>query len=90
MGVEPQEALEGAFEHKLLILDLAMPRDVDPRTSEIDGVELFSLEDLNTVINRNTEKKVREAEKAKEIVTLEVGELWNVLTDLEPEEVLLP
>lgn len=79
-----------AKSQKLLILDLAIPWDVDPRAGEIEGVDLFGLEDLDTVSKKNREKKIQEAEKAKEIIDIEVERLWSKLTKLEREPALLP
>jgi glutamyl-tRNA reductase len=75
---------------KLLIIDLAIPRDVEPEVGEIENVDLFGLEDLDTVIKKNMERKFQEAEKAREIVDIEVERLWNRLIESEPEPVLLP
>lgn len=75
--------------HKLLILDLALPRDVEPQVRKIEGVELFCLEDLDAVIKENLERKKREAEKVKKIIDIEVEKLWNDVTKLEPEPALL-
>lgn len=77
-------------DQRLLILDLAMPRDVDPRVKELENVELFSLEDLGVVIQRNRERKLKEAKKAKSIIKCEAEKIWSELTRLEPERVLLP
>lgn len=85
-----KETVEKAISHKLLIIDLALPRDVDHQVKEIENVDLFCLEDLDTVIKKNMEKKIQEAEKAREIIDTEVERLWNELTESELEPVLLP
>lgn len=77
-----------AIGHKLLLLDLALPRDIEPRVKELDYVDLFGLEDLETVIKKNMERKIQEAEKAKKIIDIEVERLWGELTELEPEPAL--
>lgn len=74
---------------KLLILDLALPRDVDPGVGEMENVDLFGLEDLNTVIEKNMEKKNQEAKKAREIIDKEVERLWVKLIKSEQEPALL-
>jgi glutamyl-tRNA reductase len=85
-----KETLVGLINRELLIVDLALPRDVDPLVKEIKGVELFCLEDLDTVIEENMKIKKREAEKAKKIIDIEVERLWERLTELEQEPALLP
>ena len=70
---------------KLLILDLALPRDVDPGVGELKNVDLFGLEDLDLLIKRNMEKKFQEAEKAKENIDIEVEKLWSRMQNHKEE-----
>ncbi|MCM8778912.1 MAG: glutamyl-tRNA reductase [Candidatus Omnitrophica bacterium] len=74
----------------ILIIDLAVPRDVSPEVRNIEGIELFDLEDLNFLIEKNLEKRKREIPKAEEIVEKETEKLWEEITALEREEVRLP
>lgn len=66
-----------ANSQKLLIVDLALPRDIDPRAREIEWVRLFNLDDLKSVIESNIEKRKREAERAHVIIEEEVRRLWE-------------
>ena len=75
--------------HKILILDLAMPRDVDPEAKNIKGVELFYLEDLKGVIEKNTAGMACEIGELKKIIQIEAEKSWKELTELEPEPALL-
>jgi glutamyl-tRNA reductase len=77
-------------DRRLIILDLALPRDVEPVVAEVKNVELFGLEDLDSVINKNLARKVQEAKKVKEIIEIEVKELWAKFTESEQERALLP
>lgn len=84
-----KETLEGVINHKLLIVDLALPRNVDPRIKELKEVDLFCLEDLGTVIENNKDKRMQEAKRVGAFLDDEVEKLWQRLTKLEPEPVLL-
>ena len=53
----------------LLMIDLAVPRDIDPQIGRFDFVSLFNIDDLNEQINRNKEKRNCEIPKAQAIVT---------------------
>jgi glutamyl-tRNA reductase len=79
---------QSAISNKLLIIDLALPRDVDPRVREIRDIDLFCLEDLDTVIKANMERKIQEAKKIKGIIEIEADKLWNGVTRLEREPAL--
>ena len=85
-----KETLEEITSHKILIIDLALPRDIDPRVKELSNIDLFCLEDLDAVIKKNIESKVQEARKVKGIIDIEVGKQWREFTKLEREAVLWP
>ncbi len=85
-----KELLETVKGHRLLIIDLAVPRDVDPCVKEIDVVNLYSLEDLGSVIKRFEANKQVEIEKAKNIIDSQIEKIWTKLTVMEPEPALLP
>lgn len=56
----------------LFIMDLAVPRDVDPAAKEIAGVSLLDLDDLKYALNGNQDKKRKEALLAEKIVEREL------------------
>ena len=85
-----KEEISKARRDKLLILDLALPRDVDPQVKQIKGVNLFHLEDLNKVIRDNFKRKSIQAEIVKGLAHAEAEELWSKFIKLEPELALLP
>jgi glutamyl-tRNA reductase len=85
-----KETLEGAAKQRLIIIDLAVPRDVSPDVRQLENVELFNLEDLGYVIENNLNKKKNEIEKAKQIVDIEVESLWTKVIESAPELALLP
>lgn len=61
----------------LFILDLALPRDVDPGVREIPGVSLCGLDDLKSTVDRNQKIKEREAGIAEKIVQRELLEICS-------------
>ena len=68
----------------LLILDLAVPRDVDPVIGERNEVYLYSVDDLQAACERNRQERRREWPKAKRIIDEEtarfVGDLHHRAT----------
>ncbi|TFG96222.1 MAG: glutamyl-tRNA reductase [Calditrichales bacterium] len=63
----------------VFLIDLAIPRDLDPAMDKIDGVFLFNLDDLNEIVQENLEKRAQEIPRAVKIVgefAKEYGE-WN-------------
>lgn len=63
----------------LYIMDLALPRDVDPEIKNINKIFLYNLDDLNLIIEGNYKKRVREAQKAEKIIEEEARKFWRYL-----------
>lgn len=81
-----------AISHQpLLIIDLAVPRDIDPEVKYIKGVSLFCLDDLDSRLEKILEKRKQEVPKALAIIEQEVNNLC-LPRHLEwaPEPALLP
>jgi glutamyl-tRNA reductase len=66
----------------LCILDIALPRDVDPAVAEMDNVFLYDLDDLHAVVNANLERRQREIPAAEQVVTEEVEKYWQWVAGL--------
>lgn len=49
-------------------IDLAVPRDVDPRIEELDGEFLYNIDDLSKVVSETLSTRTREAASAEAIV----------------------
>jgi glutamyl-tRNA reductase len=56
----------------LLILDVALPRDVDPGVRDIDDVTLLDLDDLKDFAQRSAERRRSEIGKVREILGAEI------------------
>ncbi len=56
----------------LLIVDIAVPRDVDPAVGLVPGVRLHDMDDLSTFAGRGVEARRQEVPKAEAIVAAEV------------------
>lgn len=52
----------------LFLIDLAVPRDIDPEVNHIDGIYLYNLNDLNNIVKDNLEKRKLEIPKAMIII----------------------
>lgn len=45
----------------MLLVDLAVPRDIDPKIENLDGVYLYGVDDLQSVIDENLALQRRQA-----------------------------
>jgi glutamyl-tRNA reductase len=57
----------------LFLIDIAIPRDVDPAVRQIAGVFLYDLDDLHHVAEANRREREREASSAEKLVEAEVA-----------------
>lgn len=67
----------------LLIIDLAVPRDVDAECAEVEGVSLYDIDDLEAVVARNRKVRQGEARKAEGIIEEEIQHFATWLGSLE-------
>jgi len=56
----------------MLVVDIAVPRDVEPQVADIDGVFLYTVDDLNNVVDEGRKNRLAAAEQAEEIVHAQV------------------
>ncbi|HEY4810238.1 MAG TPA: glutamyl-tRNA reductase [Solirubrobacteraceae bacterium] len=67
----------------LLIIDIAVPRDVDPACGELAGVNLYDIDDLQAVVARNLSTRAQETPRALEIVEEEIQRFARWLGQLD-------
>jgi len=75
----------------LFIIDIAVPRDVDPRVGNMDNVFVYDVDDLQQVAEENLSVRAREAARAEQIVEEEVEAFlsWRRSLELAPTIVAL-
>lgn len=52
----------------LLLIDIAVPRDIDPKGADVPGITLYNIDDLAMTIKHNEDAREREAKLAEAIV----------------------
>jgi glutamyl-tRNA reductase len=68
----------------MFLIDIAVPRNIDPAVNDIEGIFLYDVDDLEGVVNANIEERSRQAEQAESIVA---EELDRMMARLKLEEV---
>jgi glutamyl-tRNA reductase len=56
----------------MFLIDIAVPRNIEPAVNELDNVFLYDIDDLQKVVDRNLTERMREAEGAELIISEEV------------------
>jgi glutamyl-tRNA reductase len=67
----------------LVLIDIAVPRDIDPRCGELEGVTLYDIDDLQAVVARNLDSRAGEVPLAEAIVEEEIHRFAGWLGQLE-------
>lgn len=78
-----QRALEARRQRGLFLVDLAVPRNIDPSIGRIDGAYLYDIDDLQQVADANLERRRCEAARAEAIVAEEVRSFAQRLAERE-------
>jgi len=66
----------------MFLIDIAVPRDIDPKINDIDNVYVYNIDDLQTVVASNIKERRKEAIKAEHIVEHEIGKFFNWIKNL--------
>ncbi|MDX8409398.1 MAG: glutamyl-tRNA reductase [Mariprofundales bacterium] len=77
------KALDKRGGDPMLLLDIAVPRDIDPRIDRIDGVYLFDVDDLQQVADGNRSQREQESMVALELLKEESAQFLHWLKSLE-------
>ena len=72
----------------LVIIDLAVPRDIEPQSGELENVHLFNIDDLNRVIQGNLSSRHEQFSKAEAIVNKQIDVFYSQLNYLEVDPVI--
>jgi glutamyl-tRNA reductase len=67
-----QRVISARRNKPIFLIDIAVPRNIDPAVNEIEGVFLKDVDDLAVVVNTNIQERARKAEQAEAIVSQEV------------------
>jgi glutamyl-tRNA reductase len=84
-------AMPASRTRPLFIIDIAVPRDVDPKAGEIEQVFLYNIDDLQAIVRENLERRGAEIGRAEQIVEEEVQKFasWQRSRDAVPTIVAL-
>src|SRR5215204_4015646 len=76
---QTRKAREGRRNRPTCLIDISVPRNIDPAAGKVPNVFLFDIDDLENVISSNIREREREAERAELIVQSEVMQFQQTL-----------
>src|SRR3990167_3173226 len=67
------EAISQRLSKPLKLIDVAVPRDMEPAIAELSRVNLYCIDDLKTIIEQNRQGREHAAEKARDLIRKQIG-----------------
>jgi len=83
---EMQKVMKERKQRQVFLIDISVPRNIDPEINGLDNVYLYNIDDLQGVVDANVFERQREAEKAEKIVAEEIETFikWQASLDSVP------
>jgi len=78
-----RDAMSRRRRRDLFLIDLSVPRNIDPAIGDVDGAYLYNIDDLEDVVAQNLEIRKGKAEPAEEIIREESEGFLRRLASLE-------
>lgn len=78
-----ESAIKARKNKPMFIVDLAIPRDVEPQVSDVDNVYLYTVDDLEQVVTHNLESRKDAAVEAEKIVTDQTLQFMHWFNNLQ-------
>ena len=76
-------AMRRRRQRPLFMIDIGVPRDLDPKINELDNVYLYNIDDLKEVVEENRERRQEAAVQAERLVAAETLKFMDWLKTLE-------
>ena len=83
-----ERALKIRKHEPIFMVDLAVPRDVEPEVASLDDVYLYAVDDLQEVIDENLQSRQQAAEQAQDIINEEVNHFLNWQRSLDSVDII--
>jgi glutamyl-tRNA reductase len=73
---EEMQRVRAARRNKpMFLIDIAVPRNIEPSVNDLDNIFLYDIDDLQEVVNANLRERMKEADHAEALVTEEVDRM---------------
>ncbi|MCG3730876.1 glutamyl-tRNA reductase [Vibrio cincinnatiensis] len=78
-----ESALKVRRHQPILLIDIAVPRDIEPQVGDLDDAYLYSVDDLQSIVDSNIQQRKIEAIQAEVIVSEESADFMSWLRSLQ-------
>jgi glutamyl-tRNA reductase len=84
-----RKVIEARRNRPMFLIDIAVPRNVEPAVNQLDNVFLYDIDDLQRVVDINLRGRMHEAEDAELIITEEVERMVSRLKSREVAPIIV-
>jgi glutamyl-tRNA reductase len=78
-----QKVMKERKQKPVFIIDISVPRNIDPEINDLDNVYLYDVDDLQGVVDANIVERQKEAEKAESIIDEEIEAFQKWISSLD-------
>ncbi len=91
MKSQMQKVMKERKQRQVFIIDISVPRNIDPEINDLDNVYLYNIDDLQSVVDANMFERQKEAEKAEKMIEEEIETFlkWQSSLDSVPTIIAL-
>jgi glutamyl-tRNA reductase len=81
--LDMRKVIEARRNRPMFLIDIAVPRNIEPAANELDNVFLYDIDDLQKTVDSNLQERMKEAEDAEIIIAEEVERMVSRLKTRE-------
>ncbi len=78
-----QRVMKERKQRPVFLIDISVPRNIDPKINDLDNVYLYNIDDLQGIVDANMFERKKEAEKAEKIIEEEIDPFLKWLSSLD-------
>ncbi|MGO9613450.1 MAG: glutamyl-tRNA reductase [Dissulfurispiraceae bacterium] len=78
-----QKVMRDRRQRSVFIIDISVPRNIDPEINKLDNVYLYDIDDLQEIVDTNILGRKQEAEKAERVIEEEVATFLQWMSSLD-------
>ncbi|MCP4298568.1 MAG: glutamyl-tRNA reductase [Proteobacteria bacterium] len=81
-----QKSMKRRKHRSMFLIDIAVPRDIDPEINEISNAYVYDIDDLQTVVDANLKERQKEASRSELLIEEELENVddWFAIQDVVP------
>ncbi len=80
---EIEEIIKERKNRPMFLIDISVPRNIDPAINSIDNIYLYNVDDLQGVVEANLKERAKEAKEAEKIIDEEIEKFYRWIKSLD-------